>query len=198
MGKDVKFLYQTLDKDGGGTLDPHEILQGLKDSFNIYFSREEALGVCSYLDSDGSGDVDFDEFQTKINYSNYNKYYHCFTISKQQYLELVVNEWQLYKERTFEKLMKKFEEFDDNGDGVLTFDEFEALVNNLDSNMSRNEISELFNETLEYETDEDDPDKMSPESFCKTAIKHKLGGYGKDFFTDYLVQKKKAKSIQQP
>ena len=165
MGKDVKYLYQILDKDGGGTLDPQEILQGLKESFNIYFSKEEALEVTKYLDSDGSGDVDFKEFQTKINYKNYNKYYHCFTITKQKYLEQVIEEWKLHKEETFEKLMEKFEFYDDNGDGVLTFEEFEGLINNLDPNISRNEISELFNETLEYVTDEDDPDKMTPESF---------------------------------
>lgn len=145
------------------------------------------------MDSDGSGDVDFEEFQQKINYNNYSKYYHCFTITKQRYLELVLQEWQLHKERTFDKLMKKFKEFDENGDGVLTFEEFETLVNNLDSSISRNEISELFNETLELNTEEDDPDKMSPESFWKIAVKYKLGGFGKDFFTDYLLMKKVAK-----
>ena len=165
MGKDVKYLYQTLDKDGGGTLDPQEILDGLKLSFNLYFSQEEAKEVCSYLDSDGSGDVDFDEFQEKINYNNYTKYYHCFLISKQHFIELVLNEWQEHKQREFEKLMKKFEEFDDNGDGVLTFEEFETLVNNLDPSISRENISELFNETLEMNSDDDDPDKMSPEAF---------------------------------
>mmetsp|Transcript_30758 Transcript_30758/g.27207 ORF Transcript_30758/g.27207 Transcript_30758/m.27207 type:complete len:238 (+) Transcript_30758:67-780(+) len=191
MGKDIKYLYQLLDKDGGGTLDPVEILQGLKDSFNIYFSREEALEVTKYLDSDGSGDVDFEEFQTKINYNSYNKYYHMFTITKQRYLELVIEEWKLYKEQTTKKLMDKFQEFDDNGDGVLTFEEFQALVNNLEPNLPRNEISELFNETLEYCVEEEDSDKMTPEAFVKTAIKYKLGGYGKDFFTDYLIAKRK-------
>eukprot|EP00343_Euplotes_focardii_P002629 CAMPEP_0205805544 /NCGR_PEP_ID=MMETSP0205-20121125/8806_1 /ASSEMBLY_ACC=CAM_ASM_000278 /TAXON_ID=36767 /ORGANISM="Euplotes focardii, Strain TN1" /LENGTH=169 /DNA_ID=CAMNT_0053076945 /DNA_START=187 /DNA_END=692 /DNA_ORIENTATION=+ len=169
MGKDIKYLYQLLDKDGGGTLDPVEILQGLKDSFNIYFSREEALEVTKYLDSDGSGDVDFEEFQTKINYNSYNKYYHMFTITKQRYLELVIEEWKLYKEQTTKKLMDKFQEFDDNGDGVLTFEEFQALVNNLEPNLPRNEISELFNETLEYCVEEEDSDKMTPEAFVKTA-----------------------------
>ena len=45
LGKDVKYLYQTLDKDGGGTLDPQEILDGLKSSFNIYFAPEEVIQV---------------------------------------------------------------------------------------------------------------------------------------------------------
>lgn len=76
MGKDVKYLYQILDKDQGGTLDTEEILLGLKEKFNVYFSPEEATEVCNYLDQDGSGDVDFEEFQEKINYNNYTKYYH--------------------------------------------------------------------------------------------------------------------------
>jgi Ca2+-binding EF-hand superfamily protein len=165
MGKDVKFLYQALDKDQGGTLDIQEILIGLKEKFFIYFSPEEAAGVLEYLDSDGSGDVDFEEFQEKINYNNYNKYYHCFLLTKQKYIELVLKEWELHKQRTRSKILEKFEQFDDNGDGVLTFDEFEALIINLDPAINRNEISEMFNETLELEPDEDDPDKMSPESF---------------------------------
>ena len=45
LGKDVKYLYQSLDKDGGGTLDPQEILDGLKSSFNIYFAPEEVTQV---------------------------------------------------------------------------------------------------------------------------------------------------------
>ncbi|CAI2368501.1 unnamed protein product [Moneuplotes crassus] len=193
MGKDIKYLYQALDKDGGGTLDLQEIFHGLNENFNICFSKEEAIEVTQYLDSDQSGDVDFEEFQLKINYNNYNKLYHQFVITKQRYLELAIEEWKLYKESTKRRLMKKFAEFDDNGDGVLTFDEFESLVNNLDPNLSRNEISELFNETLELVTDEEDPDKMTPESFCITALKYKLGGFGKDFFTDYLLSKKKGK-----
>ena len=60
--------------------------------------------------------------------------------------------------------MKKFVEFDDNGDGVLTFDEFEVLINNLgklsfmfgcsntlEKTMERDRISEIFNETLEMD-----------------------------------------------
>lgn len=40
-----------------------ELLVGLKNSFNIYFSIEETEEVAKYLDEDGSGDIDFKEFQ---------------------------------------------------------------------------------------------------------------------------------------
>ena len=59
--------------------------------------------------------------------------------------------------------MQKFVEFDDNGDGVLTFKEFEELINNLEGKMDRDSISELFNETLEMDERVTDLDQMNPE-----------------------------------
>ena len=64
---------------------------------------------------------------------------------------------------TFKQLNEKFVEFDANGDGVLTFEEFEQLINNLEKSMNREQISELFNETLEMDELSTDLDKMNPD-----------------------------------
>jgi len=165
LGKDVKFIYNALDVDGSGSLDPVEILVGLKEKFSIYFSEEEADNLCKYLDEDGSGDVDLEEFKAKVNYGNYNSNYHLYTITEQRFIELLLQEWNRYLERTKIKLMNKFVEFDDNGDGVLTFEEFEQLINNLEKSMDRSKISELFNETLEMDEKATDLDQMNPECF---------------------------------
>lgn len=163
LGKDVKYIYGVLDEDGSGSLDPQEILVGLKDKFSIYFSTEEAENLCKYLDEDGSGDVDLEEFKSKVSYDNYNTTYHLFTITQQTFLEKLLQEWEAYKLRTYKRLMEKFVEFDDNGDGVLTFEEFEQLINNLEKTMDRARISELFNETLEMDERATDLDKMNPD-----------------------------------
>jgi Ca2+-binding EF-hand superfamily protein len=163
MGKDVKFIYTALDEDGNGSLDPEEILTGLKDKFSIYFSEEEAVKLCKYLDEDGSGDVDLEEFKSKVSYDCYNNWYHLYTITQMRFVELLLQEWDAYMQRTHQKLMQKFVEFDDNGDGVLTFEEFEQLINNLEKSMDRNRISELFNETLEMDERDADLDKMNPD-----------------------------------
>lgn len=163
LGKDIKAFYDIMDDDKSGSLDPQEILAGLRDKFNVYFSQEQAEDLCAYLDEDGSGDVDFEEFQDKISYENFNTNYHLYLITYQRFIELLLEEWKEHKQRTYQKLMQKFVEFDDNGDGVLTFDEFEQLINNLEKKMDRDSISELFNETLEMDERSTDLDKMNPE-----------------------------------
>ena len=62
-------------------------------------------------------------------------FYHLYKITELRFIELLLVEWDAYIERTHKKLMNKFVEFDDNGDGVLTFDEFETLLNNLGKNL---------------------------------------------------------------
>lgn len=62
LGKDIKFVYDTLDQDKSGSLERDELLNGLKNSFNVYFSVEEIEEVTKYLDEDGSGGIEFNEF----------------------------------------------------------------------------------------------------------------------------------------
>ena len=163
VGKDIKAFYSIMDDDKSGSLDPGEILTGLTEKFNIYYSLEQAENLTDYLDEDGSGDVDLEEFKAKINYENYSTQYHLYTISYKRFLEILLEEWKLRKEITFSFYMSKFTEFDENGDGVLTFEEFEQLIKNLEKKMSREDISELFNETLEMDETAADLDKMNPD-----------------------------------
>lgn len=139
-------MYDVLDEDKSGSLSPKEILKGLKSRFNIYFSEEESKNLINFLDADNSGDVDFNEFSAKINYNDYNKNFTNYTISKTYFINIVLAQWGKHKERIEGRLMKIFKKFDDNGDGVLTFEEFETLVNNIEPNLTQHKISNLFNE----------------------------------------------------
>ena len=163
LGKDLKAFYNIMDDDNSGSLDPKEILKGLTDKFNIHFTLEQAQELTAYIDEDGSGDVDFDEFQAKINYSSFNTNYHKYILTYQSFIEILLEQWREYKVWTFKQLNEKFVEFDANGDGVLTFEEFEQLINNLEKSMNREQISELFNETLEMDELSTDLDKMNPD-----------------------------------
>lgn len=144
-------------------LDTQEIVLGLADKFNIYFSPEQAAEFIAYLDEDNSGDVDFEEFRTKINYDRYQNDYHLYTITFKNFIDILLDEWKRQKELADVVFMEKFQEFDENGDGVLTFEEFENLINNLEKDMSRDDISALFNETLEMDENSTDMDKMNPD-----------------------------------
>ncbi len=58
-------------------------------------------------------------------------------------------------------------------------------MHHFDSTLSGKAIAECFNQTLEIIACEN-PDEMSPEAFCEMMIERRIGGYGKDFMTDYL------------
>lgn len=44
--------------------------------------------------------------------------------------------------------MQIFVKYDDNGDGVLSFEEFENMIDNLEPNLSSEKISNMFNEVI--------------------------------------------------
>jgi len=146
LGKNVRYMYDTLDVNNDGSLSPEEIVTGLIEFFHVYFSNEEVTRFCDYLDADKSGDIDFEEFSSKINYPLYNKNYPKYMITKTRFISIIIEEWKIHKERIYDRLIQIFKRFDDNRDGVLTYEEFETLVNNIEPNLSQQKISNLFNE----------------------------------------------------
>lgn len=49
-----------------------------------------------------------------------------------------------------------FKQFDDNGDGVLVLDEFEALLKSLDPSLKKKQVLNMFRETLDANDRNDD------------------------------------------
>ena len=119
-------------------------------------------------------------------------------MSKKRFIDVILDEHKDHREREKERLHKLFLQFDDNGDGVLTLEEFEALVRSVDSAMSKDRVIELFNQTLEMFDEGPTMDEMSPHAFCEMALQNTLGGYGKELFSEYFVQQylKKAASTK--
>ena len=63
--------------------------------------------MCTYLDADGSGDIDFNEFSAKVNFKDYFRRQHEYTISKVSFLETVAKaqekKYDNERERFFEE-----------------------------------------------------------------------------------------------
>ncbi len=104
---------------------------------NIHLTDQEADELVKYLDQDGSGDIDFKEFQSKINFKDLQMKNNLYTITKVSFIECILKllEHQRQKERI--KIMEIFHKFDDNNDGVLTFDEFEQLLRSLSGKLQK-------------------------------------------------------------
>ena len=57
----TKRLFDSIDADGGGTLDIEEMKQLFKD-LGLELTQDQEATVMSRIDTDGSGEIDFDEF----------------------------------------------------------------------------------------------------------------------------------------
>jgi hypothetical protein len=132
-------------------------------------------------------------------------------------LNRILDEWERFQAQLRKGLLKKFIDFDANGDGVLTLEEFKELMKSLEgNNISQDRVIILFNEALEMtstEKDEDDKDrvgssgkllvqggqsskagsdKMSPQCFVEAVIRNRLGGYGSEFLNfDFIANYEK-------
>ena len=113
------------------------MIGGLRTKFGIFLTDSESDVVRNYLDSDGSGDISFQEFVSKVNFKDYQQKQNYLTISKVTFMNTILEEWQISKERDREKVATIFKKFDDNGDGVLVLDEFETLLKSLEPNLKK-------------------------------------------------------------
>ena len=50
---------------------------------------------------------------------------------------MMLKEWEFNKQREKKRLNDIFKKFDDNGDGVLVFEEFEKLLTSLDPKLKK-------------------------------------------------------------
>ena len=79
--------------NNSGHLDSIEILNGLSNTLHIHLSEDESYYLTNYLDKDGNGLIEEDEFTLKINYSEYQKRSHQYVISEQNFIEKFLSIW---------------------------------------------------------------------------------------------------------
>lgn len=62
---EIKTAFQRFDADSSGTISPDEFARGAK-SLGIKLSRQQIEHVFEECDEDGDGELDFDEFVTRV------------------------------------------------------------------------------------------------------------------------------------
>lgn len=143
MGKEplekIKAHFKRLDKDGSGGLDKHELALLLQDmGITPVKAVEEAENIIKSADSDGSGEVEFDEFaqvwQRKLLSVNESYIHAVFTvfdengdgtIDRSELAKVL----ELKKNDTNDKhIADLIAEVDKDNDGVINFDEFRAAM----------------------------------------------------------------------
>ena len=113
-------------------MDPEEIVAGLKRTLGLILAREEVYVFVNYLDSDRSGGISFKEFSDKVNFKDYQKRSHKFIVSEKNFIDRILSIWYDHRAKEKERLHTFILSFDDNGDKIIQFEEFQALMKNLE------------------------------------------------------------------
>lgn len=71
---------------------------------------------------------------------------------------------------------------------MLTLEEFDTLIKSIEPCLKKKQIVNIFNETLDRMDSLDD--SLDSDALYQTMFDNKLGGFGKEFFSDYPKQAK--------
>eukprot|EP01051_Picozoa_sp_SAG22_P005488 SAG22_NODE_327_length_12278_cov_10.550209_9_plen_169_part_00 len=131
-------VFTTFDADGGGSIDVDEMHEAMK-SLGSETSKKDIKVLMDEIDEDGNGEVDFDEFVAMMkkkmagemdDAAGYEAF-KMFDSTKTGLLELADLRHVLEKmgeKATDEELEQLIKELDVDGDGRVSFDEFQAFL----------------------------------------------------------------------
>jgi len=129
----------------------------------VFFSTEEANLFTMYLDADGSGDVDIDEFVSKITLNNLHREAHKFLISELTFIEKMLTEWYFVQRKERELCAATVKQFDENEDGIFQINEFKAMLRKFEPDIEDKKVFSLFKECCSISQNGNLSDAINPE-----------------------------------
>eukprot|EP01083_Nonionella_stella_P113540 334761_1 len=125
-------LFHELDKDNNGKIDRHELFEGFREGgAGDRFTQREILSVIEFIDLDGDGEIDRQEF------------IHMFHPMAVRSMEDLIEKSYLY-------IM--FRRIDDDASGSITFDELKSFFAQNNMKFNDSEIIRLMSE-VDYDGD---------------------------------------------
>ena len=136
--KDLEKIFRSMDKDGNGTLDREEVLQGYEEHFGVQITEEQVDAMFKAVDLDGNNCIDYTEFvmatmneKDLISNEKLKAAFRLFdkdgsgTISPEEIRKVLgINSSDKH-------LAELVAEIDENGDGEIQFDEFCNMMKRL-------------------------------------------------------------------
>jgi Ca2+-binding EF-hand superfamily protein len=133
----IKDMFDMFDADGGGTIDVEELTQAFIN-LGISDTKEEIDELVKEIDTDGSGEIEYDEFRAVIarlqdqrdSIGEMQKAFFYFSGGKERItltdLRKVMNEVGDHRTDLF--LQEMFIIGDTDRDGIITFQDFKKLM----------------------------------------------------------------------
>ena len=188
VNRDIKWLYTQIDTEKKGKLTYTEFTNNVRDSMGLWITKEDCIAICRFIDSDNTGVINYKNF-SRIPFKNIT---HTVSdkrwfVHKCDFLYTILGEVEIRRQADYRQLVEIFIKYDDNGDGVLTLEEFTELIKSLDPEKESEFIVTMFRKALDLEMDVENLDKLSPASFVELALRENLGGYGKNAFEEITI-----------
>jgi len=120
--QEYKEAFDMFDSNKSGKITAEEIYNVMRNMGNE-LPLEEIKGMIAELDSDGSGEIDFEEFIT--------------------FMQMTQTQEELTEE---EEVIRAFQTFDKDGNGKLSLDEFKFILCSLGDKFTEQECLEIFKE----------------------------------------------------
>jgi len=101
-----------------------------------------------------------------------------------------MQQWYSYVADQTNHLCKIISKYDENQDGIFQLSEFKQLINDLEPGINNEVTFILFKESMAMNEESVISDAIEPKVLSEVILKYKLGGFGKEFFCEYLSKRK--------
>ncbi|OMJ76609.1 hypothetical protein SteCoe_23986 [Stentor coeruleus] len=145
LGKTPEMIFTILDKDGGGTIDSGEFLEGTKEDLDLWISDVNIKKLMMQMATTEYGEVTKDVFMERINMKalmNWNKN-PDWAISKASFLISLVEVYKFKQRKLAAHLNPNYTK---TGKSTLNKEEFRNIILDYDSTINNYDIDRLFDE----------------------------------------------------
>jgi calcium-dependent protein kinase len=169
MVDQLKEIFKELDESGEGLLSKEELKKGFSKYFTDDISDKEFDEIMKLIDQDDSGEISIEEFlRATMDYENltteknlklafdYFDKDHSGTLSPDEIREVLGLSEDNEKSR---KIVNDIiEEVDENGDGLISFDEFKKMMKN-NKELLSNPSAAVIEKSKNKESDDDEEEE---------------------------------------
>ena len=183
LGQTPEQIFNTLDKDGGGSISDKEFITGIKKDLDLWISESNISKLMKRMDTEGTGELSKEVFMKEINMKTFaeKNRNEIWTISKATFLIAMIEVYKFNQRRLTAHLNPKFSKFQKQ---ALDKEEFEELMLGYETSLSVYDVEKLFNEAMSI-----DPSSVGASFKATTSIMCKYGfSYLKSFKIKELME----------
>lgn len=148
MGVTAETIFNTLDKDGSGSISSKELVIGIKKDLDLWISEGHINKFMEHLDVDRTDTLSIDEFTSRVNMKTFLEWTKkpVWTIAKCSFLVAMIEVYKYNQRKLTAHLNPKFLKY---GKNEVDKEIFEEILLSYEPTLSVYDIEKLFTEGIE-------------------------------------------------